>query len=113
MMINGDGFFVVKNKGEQMYIRAGAFSFDADGRLVNNSGMVMQGWGVDAARRGRHQAWCRTTSCCRSARCVQPKETDRGRRSPATCPATPTGGTEITTSITHLRPGRCRADRCP
>jgi flagellar hook protein FlgE len=47
MMINGDGFFVVKNKGEQMYSRNGAFTFDADGRLVNNSGMVMQGWGVD------------------------------------------------------------------
>lgn len=47
MMINGDGFFVVMNKGEQMYTRNGAFSFDADGRLVNNSGMVMQGWGVN------------------------------------------------------------------
>jgi flagellar hook protein FlgE len=48
MMINGDGFFVVQNKGEQMYTRAGAFSFDADGRLVNSSGMVMQGWGMNA-----------------------------------------------------------------
>ena len=48
MMINGDGFFVAKNKGEQMYTRNGAFTFDADGRLVNNSGMVVQGWGVDA-----------------------------------------------------------------
>lgn len=47
MMINGDGFFVVSNKGEQMYTRAGSFSFDADGRLVNSSGMVMQGWGVN------------------------------------------------------------------
>jgi flagellar hook protein FlgE len=49
MMINGDGFFVVENKGEQMYTRNGSFSFDADGRLVNQSGMVMQGWGVNAA----------------------------------------------------------------
>lgn len=49
MMINGDGFFVVDNKGEQMYTRAGAFSFDADGRLVNPQGMVMQGWGTNAA----------------------------------------------------------------
>lgn len=49
MMINGDGFFVVMNKGEQMYTRAGAFSFDADGRLVNPQGMVMQGWGTNAA----------------------------------------------------------------
>jgi flagellar hook protein FlgE len=49
MMINGDGFFVVMNKGEQMYSRNGSFSFDADGRLVNPSGMVMQGWGVNDA----------------------------------------------------------------
>jgi flagellar hook protein FlgE len=48
MMINGDGFFVVKNNGEQMFSRNGAFSFDSDGRLVNSSGMVMQGWGVNA-----------------------------------------------------------------
>jgi flagellar hook protein FlgE len=44
MMINGDGFFVVQNKGEQMYTRAGSFSFDANGWLVNSSGMVAQGW---------------------------------------------------------------------
>ena len=49
MMINGDGFFVVDNKGEQMYTRAGSFSFDADGRLVNPQGMVMQGWGTNTA----------------------------------------------------------------
>jgi flagellar hook protein FlgE len=47
MMINGDGFFVVMNKGEQMYSRNGSFNFDADGRLVNSSGMVMQGWGIN------------------------------------------------------------------
>jgi flagellar hook protein FlgE len=46
LMISGDGFFVVDNKGVQMYTRAGAFSFDADGRLVNPSGMVVQGWGA-------------------------------------------------------------------
>lgn len=44
LMINGDGFFVLKNAGEQLYTRAGAFSFDTDGRLVNPAGMVVQGW---------------------------------------------------------------------
>lgn len=50
LMINGDGFFVVDNGGEQMYTRAGAFSFDSEGKLVNPSGAVVQGWGaVDGA----------------------------------------------------------------
>jgi len=44
LMINGDGFFVVSNAGEQLYTRAGAFSFDTGGRLVNPAGMVVQGW---------------------------------------------------------------------
>jgi flagellar hook protein FlgE len=44
LMISGDGFFAVRNGGEQLYSRAGAFSFDADGRLVNPGGSVVQGW---------------------------------------------------------------------
>jgi flagellar hook protein FlgE len=44
LMISGDGFFVVRGGGEQLYSRAGAFSFDADGRLVNPGGQVVQGW---------------------------------------------------------------------
>lgn len=44
LMINGDGFFVVRSGGEQLYTRAGAFSFDADGRLVGPHGAVAQGW---------------------------------------------------------------------
>jgi flagellar hook protein FlgE len=47
LMIQGDGFFVVRNGGESIYTRAGAFTFDSDGRLVNNQGMVVQGWAVD------------------------------------------------------------------
>ena len=30
LMIQGDGFFVVKNNGENMYTRAGAFTFEQD-----------------------------------------------------------------------------------
>jgi flagellar hook protein FlgE len=44
LMINGDGFFAVRAGGEQLYTRAGAFSFDADGSLVNPGGAVVQGW---------------------------------------------------------------------
>lgn len=47
LMINGDGFFVVNNAGQQLYTRAGAFSFDTEGRLVNPAGMVVQGWSAD------------------------------------------------------------------
>jgi flagellar hook protein FlgE len=44
LMINGDGFFVVKHNGEQLYTRAGTFTFDADGRLVDQHGSTVQGW---------------------------------------------------------------------
>jgi flagellar hook protein FlgE len=44
LMINGEGFFVVRDGGEQLYTRAGSFSFDADGRLVDPHGSVVQGW---------------------------------------------------------------------
>jgi flagellar hook protein FlgE len=44
LMIQGDGFFVLKNGNTEQYTRAGAFSFDTDGRLVNPEGMRVQGW---------------------------------------------------------------------
>jgi flagellar hook protein FlgE len=50
LMINGDGFFIVRKNGEQLYTRAGSFSFDADGRLVDQHGLAVQGWpGVNGA----------------------------------------------------------------
>jgi flagellar hook protein FlgE len=44
LMIQGDGFFVVKNGSQQAYTRAGAFNFDTNGMLVNSEGMLVQGW---------------------------------------------------------------------
>jgi flagellar hook protein FlgE len=44
LMINGDGFFVVRNGGEEQYTRSGSFSFDANGRMINPDGEVVQGW---------------------------------------------------------------------
>ncbi len=44
LMIQGDGFFVVNQGGEQLYTRAGSFSFDAMGRLVTPDGGTVQGW---------------------------------------------------------------------
>ncbi len=44
LMIQGDGFFVVKNGQEAQYTRAGDFNFDSDGSLVNSAGLKVQGW---------------------------------------------------------------------
>jgi flagellar hook protein FlgE len=42
--IQGDGFFAVRGGTETLYTRAGAFSFDHDGALVDGSGAIVQGW---------------------------------------------------------------------
>ncbi|SDK00189.1 flagellar hook protein FlgE [Cryobacterium psychrotolerans] len=44
IMISGDGFFVTRLGGETLYTRAGAFDFDAQGRLVAPDGAIVQGW---------------------------------------------------------------------
>jgi flagellar hook protein FlgE len=44
MMIQGDGFFVVRDGQEDQYTRAGQFTFDANGTLVSASGQPVQGW---------------------------------------------------------------------
>ncbi|MGI5169955.1 flagellar hook-basal body complex protein [Spirillospora sp. CA-253888] len=44
LMIQGDGFLVVRNGAENVYTRVGAFSFDADGVLVSPDGNPVQGW---------------------------------------------------------------------
>jgi len=50
LMIQGDGFFRVRNGTEIDYTRAGAFSFDSNGLLTNDEGMAVQGWtGVNGA----------------------------------------------------------------
>ncbi|MGH2685353.1 MAG: flagellar hook protein FlgE [Actinomycetota bacterium] len=42
--IQGEGFFVVRFGSEQLYTRAGAFSFDQNGNLTDPSGAAVQGW---------------------------------------------------------------------
>jgi flagellar hook protein FlgE len=44
LMISGDGFFVTRLGNETVYSRAGAFDFDANGRLVSSDGKVVQGY---------------------------------------------------------------------
>jgi flagellar hook protein FlgE len=43
-MINGDGFFVTRAGTEQLFTRAGSFSFDGTGNLVSPDGSILQGW---------------------------------------------------------------------
>lgn len=48
LAIGGKGFFIVRdpNNLKTYYTRAGQFRFDADGRLVNPEGYIVQGWQV-------------------------------------------------------------------
>ncbi len=46
-MISGDGFFVTRAGNEQVYTRAGSFSYDAAGNLVTPDGALLQGWMAD------------------------------------------------------------------
>ncbi len=43
LALEGDGLFILKSNGQTFYSRAGAFSFDSNGKLVNSDGAVVQG----------------------------------------------------------------------
>lgn len=44
LALQGDGLFIFENNNEKFYSRAGALSFDADGKLVNpQNGAILQG----------------------------------------------------------------------
>ncbi|VFS27066.1 Flagellar hook protein FlgE [Enterobacter cancerogenus] len=49
LAINGQGFFVMRDSsGTTAYTRAGYMQTDSNGNLVNNQGMYLQGYPVDA-----------------------------------------------------------------
>ncbi|MGI9274053.1 MAG: flagellar hook protein FlgE [Endozoicomonas sp.] len=49
LAISGDGFFIMEDaNGQQYYTRAGNFSTDKDGNLVNAQGQKVMGFAVDA-----------------------------------------------------------------
>ena len=49
LAINGKGFFMVQDgSGSNFYTRAGSFTFDKEGYLVNPDGMKLQGYQIDA-----------------------------------------------------------------
>jgi flagellar hook protein FlgE len=47
--INGRGFFRMEQNGAITYSRTGQFRFDSQGFIVNNDGLKLTGFGVDAA----------------------------------------------------------------
>jgi flagellar hook protein FlgE len=48
LAINGKGFFMVEDmSGSRFYTRAGSFSFDKEGYLVNPDGLKLQGYQLD------------------------------------------------------------------
>jgi len=50
LAINGKGFFMVQDAGgANYYTRAGSFTFDKEGYLVNPDGMRLQGYQIDAS----------------------------------------------------------------
>lgn len=48
LVINGDSFFVVNRGGTNYFTKAGAFTVDASGYLVNYSGDYVMGWQTDS-----------------------------------------------------------------
>lgn len=49
LALQGDGFFVVKSGGENLYTRAGNFVFNQNGNLVDGEGRSVQGYMADAS----------------------------------------------------------------
>jgi len=48
LAIDGDGFFIVNASGTRAYSRAGSFSLDENGYIVNPQGAILQGYVADA-----------------------------------------------------------------
>src|SRR4030067_3519642 len=47
LSIDGDSFFIVNESGANYYTRAGQFSLDKDGNIVNPEGLILQGYLAD------------------------------------------------------------------
>ena len=47
LAVNGSGFFIMSNQGDPSYSRAGLFSTDSQGFIVDNAGANLQGFGAD------------------------------------------------------------------
>jgi len=75
-MISGDGFFVTRAGNEQVYTRAGSFSYDGVGNLVTPDGALLQGWMAEDGVVDTNGAIGTLTVPFGSV--MQPTETDNG-----------------------------------
>ncbi|MEM8499679.1 MAG: flagellar hook protein FlgE [Pseudomonadota bacterium] len=73
LAINGGGFFVLDDDGAPAYSRAGIFSINEDGFVVNNAGMRLQGLLADAEGRISGEP----TDLLLNTRDIAPKSTTR------------------------------------
>jgi flagellar hook protein FlgE len=49
LAINGEGFFTMSDNGTKVYTRAGAFSSDKSGYIVDSEGNNLQGYAIDSS----------------------------------------------------------------
>jgi flagellar hook protein FlgE len=98
LMISGDGFFVVQAGADQFYTRAGAFSFDSEGKLVTPDGARVQGWVTDATGAVNTQT-APADVVLPTGALMQPRATDTVTVS-GNLPGNTTGTAPIVTSIT-------------
>ncbi|MBI5635213.1 MAG: flagellar hook protein FlgE [Nitrospirae bacterium] len=49
LAIDGNGFFMVNDNGVIAYTRAGQFSLDSSGNIINPDGLILQGYRADAS----------------------------------------------------------------
>jgi len=47
LAVEGSGFFIVDDIGQKSFTRAGNFTTDSNGNLVNSSGLRVQGWNIN------------------------------------------------------------------
>ncbi|SDN59059.1 flagellar hook protein FlgE [Klenkia soli] len=92
-MIQGDGFFVTKDGNQQLYTRAGSFSFDGTGNLTTADGAVLQGWMADAQGQVNTGGPLRDLQVAYGAT-KQPKATDGTTIAGNLASGTATGGTK-------------------
>ena len=98
-MIQGDGFFVVKQRRRELYTRAGSFSLRR--RRQPGQRRRRDRPGLDGRRNGdgQHQRRRSATSRCRSATSRPAGADQQRRRSAATCPSDAAVGTSPRRSI--------------
>jgi flagellar hook protein FlgE len=97
LSILGDGFFVVRQGGQSLYTRLGAFSFDADGSLVTPDGGIVQGW---LAQNGAINTNAPIADLQIPLGQTMPPVQTSSLKLGGNLPADVAGGTSITTSIT-------------